>query len=294
MAASRKGKKGGGAVGFSDAQDDLVDPETGKGDAMARLADSSGNMVSGSVCGFGFSGVRPERLGETEYTLVTVVLDRTGSVAGFEKELAGALQGAVGACAKSPRADNLLLRYVTFANDVTEVFGFTPMGQVDAAQVAVPVCSGGTALRDAVFSASSAANAYGKSLFDADFRVNAVSFVITDGDDNGSSLSADAVKAELERGRRDEFLESAQSFLIGVNATSYRNKLADVASSCGMDGYEDAGSVTPGSLAKLAAFISRSVSQASVSMSTGAAQSGSQAGSSSPVSISFPAVAGTP
>ena len=238
---------------------------------MARLSGSSGT-VSGSVCGFSYSGVRPEKLMETEYTLVTVVMDRTGSVSGFEGELLSALRGAIGACAKSARADNILVRFMSFAEDVREEFGFTPVASVDDSLVKVPRCQGNTALRDALFAAVSGASAYGAQLDGADFRVNSVSFVITDGDDNASRTSAAEVAAELKRGLREEFLESSQCFLIGVNAGSCSRRLSDFADECGLDGYEDAGAATPAALARMAAFISRSVSSASVSLSAGVSQ----------------------
>jgi hypothetical protein len=87
-------------------------------------------METGRVPGpgtFEFSGVRPEKLGATEYTLVTVVVDETGSVSAFADELLRCVRAIVEACASSPRADNLLLRLVTFNDRVAEIHGFRPL-----------------------------------------------------------------------------------------------------------------------------------------------------------------------
>ena len=66
------------------------------------------NTTQGTVNGFSFSGVRPETLGASEYTLVTLVLDKTGSVASFADALFKVKKTVVEACRKSPRSDYLL------------------------------------------------------------------------------------------------------------------------------------------------------------------------------------------
>lgn len=42
------------------------------------------DTLESSIQGFTFSAVRPDALGAVEYTLVTLVLDKTGSVTGFK------------------------------------------------------------------------------------------------------------------------------------------------------------------------------------------------------------------
>ena len=118
--------------------------------------------TQGNVNGFGFSAVRPETLGSTEYTLVTLVLDKTGSVASFADKLFEVKKTVVEACRKSPRAEFLLLRTLEFNSRVDEVHGFKPLSDIDPASYAVPACGGMTALIDATYAAVSATNAYGK------------------------------------------------------------------------------------------------------------------------------------
>ena len=235
---------------------------------MPKLMNES-SQVTGSMKGFSFSGVRPEHLGATEYTLVTIVSDRTGSVSGFENDILACVRSAVESCGKSPRSENLLLRYVTFAERVTEEHGFKSLSDIDVNDYKAPFCSGGTALFDALYAGVSATNAYAKTLSDAEFGVNGIVFVITDGDDTSSATTPAMVASEIKRGVREEHLESLMTVLIGINANRFASTLASVKNSCELTQYEDAGNATPANLAKLAAFVSRSISSQSQSLGTG-------------------------
>ena len=226
-------------------------------------------MTQGAVQGFAFSGARPERLGASEYTLATIVVDVTGSVSGFEQDLRACALSAIEACKRSPRSENMLVRLVAFNETPKEVFGFMPLSDIDDAMVALPHPSGGTALIDAIFACAAAANAYGKQLFDQDYLVNAVSFIVTDGDDTSSRVSVQMARAEVEAGAKAEYLEGSQVALIGVNAQQFAPKLDALAKQLGLSGFVDAGSADPASLAKLARFISRSISSASQSLANG-------------------------
>ena len=232
-------------------------------------------MTGGAVQGFSFSGIRPERLGASEYTLATIVVDVTGSVAGFEQELRSCALSAIAACRRSPRSENMLVRLVAFNQVPMEVFGFMPLADIDDAMVALPTPSGGTALVDAIFACASAANAYGKRLSDQDYLVNAVAFVVTDGDDTCSRMSASMARDEVLAGAKAEYLESSQVALVGVNAGRFAPKLDALAKDLGLAGFMDAGAADASSLAKVARFISKSVS--SVSQSLGAGRGASTA-----------------
>lgn len=227
------------------------------------------DMTTGSVKGFGFSAVRPETLGASEYTLVTLVLDKTGSVSSFANELFAIKKAVVDACRKSPRAEYLLLRVVEFNTSVDEVHGFKPLADIDATGYSVPSCGGLTALNDAAFSAVSASNAYAKTLTDQDYLVNALVVLATDGDDNASRMRPTDVKAELSRALQGEHLESLRSILVGVNAGQFRTQLQQFQAEVGIDQYVDVADATPQRLAKLADFVSRSISAQSQSLGTG-------------------------
>lgn len=230
---------------------------------------TDGSMTTGSVGGFHFSGVRPETLGATEYTLVTLVLDKTGSVSAFAHELAKVKATVVEACRKSPRADYLLLRVVEFNSTIDEVHGFMPLSQIDPASYAAPRCGGVTALRDAVFSAVGATNAYAKKLADDDYLTNAIVIVATDGDDNDSRVTEADVSAEIKKGVNGEILESLRTVLVGVNAGLYRAQLEGFKNNVGIDQYVDVADASAQKLAKLAEFVSRSISAQSQALGTG-------------------------
>ncbi|MCA9573153.1 MAG: hypothetical protein KC656_35200, partial [Myxococcales bacterium] len=67
---------------------------------------------------YGYSGTRIDRLGATEMTLVAIAADTSGSVHPFKREIEACIQEAVRACRQAPRADNLMLRLVQFADTV--------------------------------------------------------------------------------------------------------------------------------------------------------------------------------
>lgn len=226
-------------------------------------------LVQGQVKGFTFSAVRPETLGATEYTLVTLVLDKTGSVAGFAKELFRVKKAVVEACRKSPRADFLLLRVLEFNSQVDEVHGFLPLADIDVNAYKAPSCTGSTALHDAAFAAVAATGAYARTLADQDYLANALVVIATDGEDNESRLRAADVKAELAQAVASEALESLRTILVAVNAGHSAKSLQAFQRNAGIDQYVDVADASPQKLARLADFVSRSISAQSQALGTG-------------------------
>lgn len=221
--------------------------------------------------GFEFSAVRPDTLGATEYTLVNIVVDITGSVSPYSADILKMQKAIIEACQYSPRSDYLLVRIVEFNQKINEIHGFTPLSSINVDQYIEPNCFGGTALIDATYSSVNATNIYGKTLADQDYLVNSILFVITDGDDNASRLSTTDVVTEMKKAVSGEFLESSRAILIGINpgqSSSYLKKFKDAV---GFDQYEEVSNVTPASLAKLANFVSKSISAQSQSLGTGGA-----------------------
>lgn len=234
---------------------------------MPRL--NNAGMETGTVRGmqaYKFSATKIDQLGATEYTLVTIAVDVTGSVAGFEKELRQCLITAVESCKKSPRSMNLLVRVILFStmfpNGVEEIHGFRPLSDIDPNTYPQFNPGGGTPLYDAAFSAVGATNAYAKQLMDLDFTANGIVIVITDGDDTGSRATTTMIKSEVDRGTKGEEIESLVAIAVGINEGQFRTRLELLETEAGMR-YIDAGAVTKGKLAKIAGFISQSVSSQS-------------------------------
>jgi hypothetical protein len=185
---------------------------------MPKLADMDTSNIGGTS--FVFSSTKIEHLGATEYTLVTIAVDVTGSVHGFEDQLRDMLVMAVKACKKSPRVDNLLVRVILFStmyrNGVEEIHGFKLLKDVDPDNDYGKLRVGAyTPLCDACYSGFGAMNSYAKSLFDKDYLANAVMFVITDGMENASTATMRMVKEEADKAVSGEVLESTTSVLIG-------------------------------------------------------------------------------
>jgi len=232
---------------------------------------------------FGYSATRIEELGATEYTTVDLIVDVSGSVDAYAKDMEKAIQEIVNACKLSPRADNLMIRFVTFNQRMAEIHGYKLLENCNLSDYDnVLSCYGGTALFDAAENAVLSAVDYAKSLTDNDFAVNSIVFFLTDGDDNSSAVSANAVKMALEEATRSEATESMVSILIGVGVGGYADIskfLKKFEQDAELTQYVETKDANAKTLAKLAEFVSKSISAQSQALGTG--------GPSQPTSLSI-------
>jgi uncharacterized protein YegL len=221
---------------------------------------------------FAFSAVEMSNLGATEYTLVNMLVDESGSVGGFQTELQDAMKIVFESCKKHPRSQNLLLRTAAFeGRDVREIHGFTTLDTLDPKIFQIRP-SGSTPLYDATLDSVETTAGYAKILNDQDYFCNGIVFVMTDGEENSSTrASVSKIRDAVEKIRKDESLESIKLILIGVNDTTAHLKsyLDSFKTDAGFDDYISLGDVTPGKLAKLADWISQSISSTSQSLGTG-------------------------
>lgn len=242
---------------------------------MPRLDDD--NMVAHNLGGrFAFTGARIDNLGASEYTLVNILVDVTGSVYQFKDELRNMVVAAVQACVRSDRSDNLLVRVALFSSrfsgGVSELHGFKPLQDINPEKDYPKLETGGdTPLYDACYSGIGVMNAYAQQLADRDFLVNGITFIITDGGDNASTSTRTMVKNQAVQAISGEILESHVSVLIGINAAQYRAYLEGFQREAELTQYIDAGNADKGNLAKLAAFVSQSISSTSQALGTGGA-----------------------
>jgi uncharacterized protein YegL len=237
---------------------------------------NSETLVSHSLTGqhYGFSAADLGDLGASEYTLVTVVVDESGSTSGFKNEMEACIQEVVKSCKLSPRNDFLMIRLVAFDHNMREIHGFKQLSDCDIADYDNCLKAGGsTLLFESAQNAISATAAYGKQLNDADYDVNAIVFIITDGMDNESgSINAQSVGDALKDAMMAEDLESIMSILIGVGVGHYSGVstyLDEFKNEAGLSQYIEMKDADEMTLAKLAAFISKSVSSQSSSLGTG-------------------------
>lgn len=215
---------------------------------------------------YGYSATRLQALGATEYTLVAIAADQSGSVRPFKAGIEECIARIVRTCAHAPRADNVMLRLVAFDDDLVEVHGFKPIPACDPAAYRGCLAAGGaTALYDAFHNAVGSVLDYGRTLRASGCLVNGLVFVVTDGLDNDSAVGPDAVKAALALAIRTERIRDVKSVLVGVNVADGEAGPALMAFSAaaGFDGYLEIDRADEAGLAKLAAFTSRSIAVAS-------------------------------
>ncbi len=225
---------------------------------------------------YGFSAASLDTLGATEYTLVTICVDESGSVAGFQQNVEKCLGEIVAACQKSPRRDNLLIRVVGFGvnSDIREIHGFKLLDSINSSDYNNSLRADGmTPLYDTTMNALEAMQLYGDNLYDHDYTVNGILFVITDGVENHSKLRVRDIVMLQAAIAKSERLESLVSILVGVNITEPRVHAAlDVFSrDAKFTQYIEIDNATAGKLAKLAAFVSKSISSQSNALGTGKA-----------------------
>ena len=239
---------------------------------MPILNDASLDQVALPNSHYGYSATRLEELGATEYTVVTIACDVSGSTAAFTFDMESAITRIVQACKFSPRADNLLLRLVVFDDKPGEVHGFKLLENCNLSDYGGVLRPGGsTALYDTSENAVSSTVSYGRKLAAGDFSANAILFVITDGMDNASKLGAKSVKVALGSAVASEALESVVSILIGVNVgdPEVGRHLRQFHAEAGFTQYVELDRADARTLARLAEFVSQSISSQSQALGTG-------------------------
>lgn len=232
---------------------------------MGKLESYQGNH-------FGFSAVPISELESTEYTLVCIAVDKSYSTTGFTKNLEQAITKVIEDCQHSPRADNLLVRVISFSDDVEEVHGFDQLSDINLSNyVGKFKPQGMTALRDAFVSSIESVQRYGEDLTEQDYLVNGIVVVITDGEENRSKSPESSPQKLIEDIKRSEKLESILTILVGINTHTCSQSLKSFSDKHEIDHYIDAGQMTDKQFAKVAQFVSQSVSSQSQSLGTGMA-----------------------
>lgn len=222
-----------------------------------------------TVSNFGFSAQRPDTLGASEYTLASITIDESPSVAPFKADLEKAYRTVIEACRKNPRADNLLVRASGFSSRLREAHGFVTLDNINEKDFQVDLSGGGTALWDATMESVEVVDKYSQQLDGMDFLVNAVCFIITDGEENSSRVAnPDKIKDAIVRIKRAEKLESLKTVLIGVGS-GVQSYLDAFAKDAAIDQVVGVDTIDAKSLAKIAAFVSKSISSSSQSLGTG-------------------------
>jgi uncharacterized protein YegL len=238
---------------------------------MPRFTD---NMPSINIPNnFQYSATAPDKLEGTSYTLVHLVVDVSGSVGAYANELEQCVKQVIEGCEKSPYRDRLLIRTVMFNRNVTEFHGFRPLEKCELNDYSGSIRTGGaTSLYDAVYSATESTKSYAKSLYQNDLDVNAIIVIITDGADVSSKMTQTEVSNSIKSVLQNEELESLRMILIGVNTAiqGCADYLDSFCKEAGIDQFEKIEKVTGNGFAKMADFVSKSISAQSQAIGTGA------------------------
>lgn len=239
---------------------------------MPRITDMESKKLPND--NFGYSCVGLDKLGASEYTLVNIVCDRSGSVQAFKTQLEACLKEIVKSCKYSKRADNLMIRLTAFDDHIDEVHGFKLLSDIKPDDYTDAVKIGGsTALYDAASNGVKAVTDFGKDLTKQDFAVNAIVVVLTDGDDNASACGPLTVKKALADAVKTEAMESLVSILVAVNIAdpNMKDRLDEFHQQAGFTQFVAIEQANSKSLAKLAEFVSKSISAQSQAIGTGGA-----------------------
>ena len=241
---------------------------------MPVINDTQVDQVALPNSHYGYSATRLEDLGATEYTIATIVADISGSTAAFIGDMESAITKIVQACKYSPRADNLLLRLVAFDHLLNELHGFKLLENCHISDYGGCLIPGGsTALYEATHNAIASTTSYAQKLASGDFSANAIVFVITDGMDNASRITPKQVKNAFAQAIKSEALESIVSILIGVNVQDVQvsQYLKAFYREAGFTQYVELDNADAKTLARLAEFVSQSISAQSQALGTGGA-----------------------
>lgn len=228
--------------------------------------------------GYKFSATKPTHLGASQYTLATIVMDASGSVLSYAPQLESALKTIFKACNKADNArrENILLRLTQFNDVLQELHGFKQLGSINEDDYTGALNIGGmTALFDAVDESIQATLTYAKQLVSQDFNDNnAIIVVVTDGQNNAGAIrDAARIKKAVDAAMKSECLQSILLILIGVTAddsdTNLDTYLRTFKDDAGITQYVAIGKATPGKVAKLAEFVSQSISSTSKALASG-------------------------
>lgn len=250
------------------------------------------NMKDFNFGQFVFTAVRPDTLGEPEYTVVNIFTDSTGSVAGFSDQLLEMEKAIIKDAQKSSYGKRLIIRLNRFnsqnnSGNQSEVYGFREVKDINIDsdhQAFSPY--GATPLVDTHYDGLNAVLEYCQELYRNDYMTNGLVIIIGDGLENASHRAEIDSVIELNKNAvKSEMLDSLKTIIIGVNTseqvydnyTSFPVNSGDTISNilnwyagqfenCQ---YIDAGDVEEGTIGKIAGFISQSISSTSQALGTG-------------------------
>jgi hypothetical protein len=152
----------------------------------------------------GCVGLAADDLDAADATIVSVVIDMSGSMAPHKKAVIDAYNSMQRALSDA-RAASAILTTTWFFSDAPRLLsGFEPVAKKTPLSSAVYRPDGGTALHDAILGAMTGLVSYGQALWDSGVPSKRILFVLSDGDDNASKANAQSVSAAAHALAREE------------------------------------------------------------------------------------------
>lgn len=220
---------------------------------------------------YGYTATKIENLTSFENTIAVGLLDESGSTTSFAKEMELCVKEIVKALRHSPRADNLIYRHCHFGTNFREHHGYLPLSQINENDYDGCYHPGGqTTLYDSCERTIVETVHYAEQQAAQKYLCNGIIYVITDGQDYGSTLSVKDVHKALAKAIACEGMESLITILIGVNPEpSIQQSLQEFANKAGFTQYVAIDQANEKTLAKLGNFISQSISSQSQALGSG-------------------------
>lgn len=232
-------------------------------------------QVHQTLSNYQFSAIGLDSLEGSEYTIVQILVDSSGSVCNYARDLEKVIKKVLEACGKSPRSENLLIRVAAFSSylpgNIEELHGFTLLNSLDPARYNGSLKPhGGTPLYDAALNSLESLETFSTNLVNQDYLVNAILFVVTDGYENSSRIrNPRKIKKTVAKLVRQESLESLRTILVGLDDEHINDVLCNFKDEVGFDEYLSLGQVSASKLAKMAEFVSQSIAATSQALGTG-------------------------
>ncbi len=173
----------------------------------------------------GCIGVDFDQLDATEATIVSVAIDRSGSMSPHVQAVVDGFNEMISALQKSKAASNILVNLWFFDTTPSLAYAYTKIEDVQPLTPAGYRPTGGTALYDTVLSALTNLAVYGQQLTDNGVPNRRVLFVLTDGDNNSSRAQALDVRTALAGALRQEMYTLAFAGFGGMDLTYLANEM---------------------------------------------------------------------
>lgn len=204
-----------------------------------------------------FNNFNPDDIQTDETINAVFVIDVSPSVHAYVKDLNHAFNDFVASMQQSHIADHLLVSVLEFNENVKVRTGFQPILQVPTIQF--KPCGSGTALYDATLQGLKQATDYRSNLEASGVMTKTLLFVITDGEDNSSSVRSNAVKNALQDIlSKEQNVFSFTTILFGVGNAARFEKAQQ---SMGIQHLAKVGT-SGAEIKKMIGFISQSISSA--------------------------------